>query len=52
MRRALIPLVEWALPFVVVAASWQAFSLLGPFPQKLFPGVETIVATFVRLIAN
>jgi NitT/TauT family transport system permease protein len=52
MRRALISLVELALPFIVAAAAWQAFSLLGPFPQKLFPGVETIVATFARLTAS
>jgi NitT/TauT family transport system permease protein len=52
MRRALFSLVETALPFLVVAASWQAFSLFGPFPQKLFPPVETIVATTVRLVAN
>ncbi len=52
MRRALIPLAEWALPFVVVGAAWQAFSLFGPFPPKLFPGVETIVTTFARLVAD
>ena len=52
MRRALISLVELALPFIVAAAAWQVFSLLGPFPQRLFPGVETIVATFVRLTAS
>ncbi len=52
MRRALIPLVELALPFVVVGVAWQAFAVLGPFPAKLFPGVETIVTTFVRLVAN
>jgi NitT/TauT family transport system permease protein len=52
MRRALVPVAEAALPFIVVGVLWQAFSLLGPFPQKLFPRVETIVATFVRLTAN
>jgi NitT/TauT family transport system permease protein len=52
MRRALISFVEAALPFLVVGILWQTFSLVGPFPQKLFPRVETIVATFVRLIAN
>ena len=52
MRRALFSFVETALPFLVVAACWQAFSLFGPFPQKLFPTVETIAATFVRLLGN
>ena len=37
MRRRLISLAELVLPFVVAAVAWQAFSLLGPFPQKLFP---------------
>ena len=41
-----------SFPFVVAAGAWQAFSLLGPFPPKLFPTVETIVAAFVRLIGN
>lgn len=52
MRRPLISLVELALPFIVAAAAWQAFSLLGPFPQRLFPAVETIIATFARLTAS
>jgi NitT/TauT family transport system permease protein len=52
MRRTLISLVELALPFIAAAAAWQAFSLLGPFPQKLFPGVETIIATFARLTVS
>jgi NitT/TauT family transport system permease protein len=52
MRRRLISLAELVFPFVVAAAAWQAFSLLGPFPQKLFPTVETITATFVRLTAD
>ena len=52
MRRTLISFLESALPFVVVAAAWQAFSLFGPFPQKLFPAVETILAAFARLIGN
>jgi NitT/TauT family transport system permease protein len=52
MRRTLISLVELTLPFMVAAAAWQAFSLLGPFPQKLFPGVETIIATFARLTVS
>src|SRR5262245_24628323 len=52
MRRRLISLVELLFPFVVAAAAWQAFSLLGPFPQKLFPTVETITATFARLMAD
>jgi NitT/TauT family transport system permease protein len=52
MRRALVPVAEAVFPFIVVAILWEAFSLFGPFPQKLFPHVETIVATFVRLVGN
>ena len=52
MRRTLISFLESALPFLVVAVAWQAFSLFGPFPQKLFPAVETILATFARLVNN
>ena len=52
MRRTLTAFVELTIPFVVVAAAWQAFSLYGPFPQKLFSTVETIIGTFVRLVAD
>lgn len=52
MRRALISLGQVALPFVVVGILWQTFAIAGPFPPKLFPGVETIVSTFVRLVGN
>jgi len=41
-----------ALPFVVTALAWQAFALWGPFPPKLFPGVDKIIAAFVRLTLN
>jgi ABC-type nitrate/sulfonate/bicarbonate transport system permease component len=39
-------------PFVVVALVWQGVAMLGLMPAKLFPGVDRIVATFVRLIAT
>jgi NitT/TauT family transport system permease protein len=52
MRRALLAFGESALPFVVLAAGWQLFSIFGPFPQKLFPHVETVFATFIRLVGN
>lgn len=52
MRRALVPVAEAILPFVVIAILWEAFAFLGPFPPKLFPSVETIVSTFIRLVGN
>ena len=36
----------------MAALAWQAFALWGPFPPKLFPGVEKIGGTFSRLIVN
>jgi len=38
-----------AFPFVVVAAIWEVLAYAGLFPQRLFPPVEAVVATFVRL---
>jgi len=49
LRRGLRSGAEVALPFVVVAIAWQLFAMYGPMPPQLFPGVDKIVATFVRL---
>jgi NitT/TauT family transport system permease protein len=40
-----------AFPFVVVAAIWEILAHAGIFPERLFPPVEVVVATFVRLTA-
>ncbi len=40
------------MPFLVGAALWQAFALWGPFPPKLFPGIDKIVSAFFRLTVN
>jgi NitT/TauT family transport system permease protein len=39
------------LPFVVVALAWEITAHLGVFPRKLFPPLEEVAATFVRLTA-
>ena len=52
LRRALASAVGAAAPFVTVALLWQAFAMFGPFPPQLFPGVDKVVVTFVRLIVN
>ena len=52
LRRHLRAGAELAFPFVVVAVLWQLFAIYGPMPPKLFPGVDKIVTTFVRLAAN
>lgn len=41
-----------AFPFLVVAAIWEAIAYSGVLPMRLFPPVETIGATFVRLTVN
>ena len=33
----------------MAATLWQAFAWWGPFPPKLFPGVDKIASAFVRL---
>ena len=52
MRRSLVAVTELVAPFVLAGLAWQAFSLWGPFPPKLFPGVEKIAGAFVRLLLN
>jgi NitT/TauT family transport system permease protein len=38
-----------AFPFVVMAAAWEVVAHAGVFPERLFPPVEAVAATFVRL---
>jgi len=38
-----------ALPFLVVALAWEVTAHLGVFPRKLFPPLEEVAATLVRL---
>lgn len=41
-----------ALPFAVLAAAWELVARAGTFPPRLFPTVEQIAETFVRLTAS
>jgi NitT/TauT family transport system permease protein len=41
-----------AFPFLVVGAIWETVARLGVFPRKLFPPLEDIAATFIRLTAD
>ncbi len=41
-----------AFPFAVVAAIWEALAHAGIFPERLFPPVEAVLATLVRLTAD
>lgn len=38
-------------PFVVVGALWELVALSGMFPPRLFPPLEEVAATFLRLSA-
>jgi NitT/TauT family transport system permease protein len=49
MRRLAGDALVMSAPFLVVAAAWEAVALAGVFPAKLFPPLETVFATFVRL---
>jgi NitT/TauT family transport system permease protein len=40
-----------ALPFIVVALAWELTARSGVFPPRLFPTLEDVAATFVRLSA-
>ena len=44
-------LLRGALPFLVVGALWEAFARSGAFPARLFPTLEQVATTFVRLTA-
>ena len=45
--------VFWlALPFAVIATVWEFVALAGVFPSKLFPSLEFVFATLVRLVAS
>jgi NitT/TauT family transport system permease protein len=41
-----------AFPFVVVGAIWEIVARLKIFPERLFPTLEEIAGTFVRLTAD
>jgi NitT/TauT family transport system permease protein len=41
-----------AFPFLVVGAIWEIVAKLGIFPRKLFPPLEEIAGTFIRLTAD
>jgi len=44
-------IVRTAFPFLVVGAAWEIAAHLRVFPPRLFPPLEEIAATFVRLTA-
>jgi NitT/TauT family transport system permease protein len=48
-RRLAGEVLAMSTPFLVLAAVWEAIARSGVFPEKLFPPVETVLATFARL---
>lgn len=44
--------VRTAIPFVVVFGAWEFVARLGIFPEKLFPKLEDVAETFIRLTAD
>jgi NitT/TauT family transport system permease protein len=46
-----LKLLKSALPFIVVGAIWELVAHSGLFPARLFPALEQVAATFVRLTA-
>jgi ABC-type nitrate/sulfonate/bicarbonate transport system permease component len=49
--RALLTALRAAVPFVVIGALWEYFARSGALPPRLFPPLEEIAATLVRLTA-
>lgn len=41
-----------AIPFIVVFGLWELVARLGIFPKRLFPTLEEVAETFVRLTAE
>lgn len=44
--------VSLGIPFLVLGLIWEAVAYLGVFPSKLFPDIETVAGTFVRLLQD
>jgi ABC-type nitrate/sulfonate/bicarbonate transport system permease component len=49
--RALLTALRAAVPFVVLGALWEYVARSGALPPRLFPPLEEIAATLVRLTA-
>jgi NitT/TauT family transport system permease protein len=46
-----LAIAQTVCPFIVVAVLWEIVARLQAFPPRLFPSLEVIAATFVRLTA-
>jgi NitT/TauT family transport system permease protein len=52
VRRHLEAALIMSAPFLALAAVWEVVARAGIFPHKLFPTLETIAATLVRLTSS
>ena len=43
---------QTAFPFLVLGALWEVVARAGVFPPRLFPSLETVAATFLRLTVS
>lgn len=50
-RERLRVVVRNVFPFIVVGAIWEIVALAGVFPRRLFPTLEEVAASFIRLTA-
>jgi NitT/TauT family transport system permease protein len=44
--------IRTAFPFLVIGALWEVAAHAGLFPPRLFPPLETVAASFLRLTAS
>ncbi|HEX7125545.1 MAG TPA: ABC transporter permease [Thermodesulfobacteriota bacterium] len=52
MKPAIERTLWFVAPFLVIGLAWEAIARFGPFPPKLFPGVEAVAAALGRLVAS
>ncbi|HSN39320.1 MAG TPA: ABC transporter permease [Burkholderiales bacterium] len=52
LRNAVADFIWLAAPFLLLAASWEAVAYAEIFPQKLFPRLQTVAATFWQLTTS
>jgi NitT/TauT family transport system permease protein len=52
VRRFTADALVFSASFLLLAAVWEAVALAGIFPRKLFPPLETVFTTMVRLTVS
>ena len=52
MKRYLLAVLNAVAPFILLAIVWEGVARAGVFPPKLFPTLETVASTMVRLLGD